>query len=75
MSQFLTRYEVCIFNEPTVCVCVCVCVCVQETVLQLSRMGVGTGFGDIVDSGVVKEVRAGEDSESSEDYDSDVDGG
>ena len=45
---------------------------VQETVVQLSRMGVGAGFGDLVEGGVVKTGEE-EDGESSEDYDSDVD--
>lgn len=38
--------------------------------VQLSRMGVGAGFGELVEG-----RGRGEDGESSEEYDSDVDAG
>lgn len=45
----------------------------QETVLQLSRMGVGSSLTELVEGGAV--VRGGEEGESSEEYDSDTDTG
>ena len=42
--------------------------------MQLSRMGVGGGIGELVEGGNVR-VGGGDDGESSEEYDSDVDGG
>ena len=42
--------------------------------VQLSRMGVGAGFGELVDGGGMR-MGGGEDGESSEEYDSDADGG
>jgi hypothetical protein len=44
----------------------------KETVVQLSRMGVGAGFGEFVEGGAVT-VGGGEDGDTSEEYDSDVD--
>lgn len=40
--------------------------------MQLSRMGVGGGLGELVEGDPVS--REGDDGESSEDYDSDIDG-
>ena len=42
--------------------------------MQLSRMGMGAGFSDLVEEGTVG-VGGGEDGDSSEEYDSDVDTG
>ena len=39
--------------------------------MQLSRMGVGGGLGELVEGDM---ERRGDDGESSEDYDSDIDG-
>lgn len=45
--------------------------------IQLSRMGVGAGFSELVEGGDVRVggEGGGEDGESSEEYDSDLDGG
>lgn len=51
----------------------CVCWSLQETVVQLSRMGVGAGIGELVEGAVVR-VGA-DDGDSLDEYDSDVDVG
>lgn len=44
----------------------------QETVLQLSRMGVGSSLTELVEGG---KVAGAEEGDSSEEYDSDTDTG
>lgn len=48
-------------------------VSLQETVVQLSRMGVGAGIGELVEGGVVR--MGGDDGDSFDEYDSDGDAG
>lgn len=48
-------------------------VSLQETVVQLSRMGVGAGIGELVEGGVVRV--GGDDGDSFDEYDSDGDAG